>query len=260
MVWSVIAAEVAGKHRAGTNKIGQDAAGAWVSGMTGFGGLADGLGSCSRSGEGARAVVSVVEKHLPTLFAEPTGVTPKTATDRFHLLVDLVREDVFARAAADGCPIEEFHSTLLAVALGVDWMAAASIGDGFLAVRFLDEVDYVLALPPAPARYVDETATVLAADAHTHLRVYFAPRPAARVFGSSDGLTRHGLVYREDGWVPHQPFFRNLLEGRLAPPATELAALDLLNHPQINTDEVDDDKSLIAFFRLDPRPAIAEEG
>jgi hypothetical protein len=234
-MWNVIGASVAGTSHQATGRQCEDACG-WraATGVTCLA-VADGAGSRPLSRCGAALAVE------GSLLACAEGPRTGDPAARLRLIFAAAREQITARALADGHDEDDYATTLAVAILTGTSVAVGQIGDTIAVAGHAGSYQTVA---PAPrAEYVNETAFLTGPDALGELRIDVTP--ADTVFLATDGL-RFKILDDLATAAPFAPFFEDLAAFARSPQASDdavrafLAGLD---------DQSGDDKTLVAAVR-----------
>jgi len=237
-MWQVIGASVAGTAHQAAGRECEDACG-WraAPGLTCLA-VADGAGSRPMSRHGAaRAVES-------SLLACAEGSRDEDPAAWLRLIFAAAREQITARALADGKDAGDYATTLAVAVLTGAAVAVGQIGDTIAVAGRAGKYE---TLTPAPrAEYVNETAFLTGPDALDALRITVTPAAQAdTLFLATDGL-RFKILDDLATAAPFTPFFDDLAAFARSAQASDdavrafLAALD---------DQSGDDKTLVAAVR-----------
>jgi hypothetical protein len=234
-MWKVIGASVAGTSHQATGRQCEDACG-WRagSGVTCLA-VADGAGSRPKSRCGAALAVE------SSLLACAEGQRAEDPAAWLPLIFAAAREQITARARADGNDADEYATTLAVAILTSTAVAVGQIGD---TIAVAGHAGGYQAVAPAPrAEYVNETAFLTGPGALRELRIEVTPAAQAdTVFLATDGL-RFKILDDLATAAPFEPFFEDLAAFARSPQASDdavrafLAGLD---------DQSGDDKTLVA--------------
>jgi hypothetical protein len=206
------------------------------------GAIADGIGSAVHSDVGSKLAVETASAYLLERAAELLARRGKTA--REHCLGALAKaaEALRSCAARHKCSPDDYGCTLILVLAAPDWLAALSVGDGFVVWRDAGSDAHEVLIPPDKSEFVNYTSSITSSDTQETLRFEFCHAAPAFVLASSDGLLY--LVLESETWKPHPPFF-NFIESYIArDEVTNDKLRKLLADPQINA-LTDDDKTLL---------------
>ena len=214
--------------------------------------LADGAGSATRGGEGARLAAQTMTRALSAQRPE----TPDETREVLEQAAEKTRRAIQMKAQEAGADIQEYHTTLLAVVHTGRILGTLQIGDGAI-ITASPRGDARLVHQPQQGRYPNETnfLTGSAFQSHTMISAQEAG-DTDRVFLTSDGLQRLVLDYRPGtGPVPHQEFFRRLfgwLEGQTNCRKARQEMQGLLQSYKV-TDKTQDDTSILAAVLKEDR-------
>lgn len=237
-MWKVIGASVAGTSHQATGRQCEDACG-WRAGaeVTCLA-VADGAGSRPQSRCGAALAVE------SSLLACAEGPRDGDPAGWLRLIFTAAREQIIARALADGNSADDYATTLAVAILTGTAVAVGQIGDTIAVAGH--EGSYQAVAPAPRAEYVNETAFLTGPDALGELRIDVTPAAQAdTVFLATDGL-RFKILDDLATAAPFAPFFEDLAAFAGSPEASDdavrafLAGLD---------DQSGDDKTLIAAVR-----------
>src|SRR6516162_4463797 len=201
-MWKVIGASVAGTLHQATGRQCEDACG-WRAGteVTCLA-VADGTGSRPMSGCGAALAVE------GSLLASAEGRRDEDPAAWLRLIFAEAREQITARALADGNDADDYATTLAVAILTGTAVAVGQIGD---TIAVAGHAGSYQAVAPAPrAEYVNETAFLTGPDALGELRIEVTPAARAdTVFLATDGL-RFKILDDLATAAPFAPFFEDL--------------------------------------------------
>ncbi|MBT8507941.1 hypothetical protein AZH53_05895 [Methanomicrobiaceae archaeon CYW5] len=173
-------------------------------------GVADGFGSASRGGTGARRAVDIALERVAGFFhpADDEGDVPAF----FEKNRDIVRagivsahEALWSLAGAEGLSPREFACTMILVLWYGSSCTVAHIGDGGVVVRTPDGL--ICLSSPQKGEYVNETCSLAAADYTENLRVIENVPGTSACALFTDGVERSLLVKNGAAWEPYGPFF-----------------------------------------------------
>ena len=266
--WTALAAAEIGAAHVKRQMPCQDAC-AIVVRRTGLvlGALSDGVGSASQSEVGARLAIASALKAMIEEARERTlrdaQPPPRDVFERaLGRAVEAIRRCAVAAQREEG----DYACTLILLAVAPTWIAALSVGDGFVAWRPADSPEHQVLLPPEKGEFVNYTTAITSMNASESVRFEIRQQPPAFAMASSDGLLY--LALKSESWQPHAPFFQFLeSQARRSDMSLELLRA-LLRHPQV-AELSDDDKSLLivssrrydaASARCDAPPNESGEG
>jgi hypothetical protein len=206
--------------------------------------VADGAGSATRSGDGARLACALMLEETRAL-REPGDLSRELVCDwlaRFQ-------GEIGVRAEAEGLAPRDFACTLLVAVVGEERAAFFQIGDGAMVVS--DGDGYAWVFWPDNGEYENLTYFATDPQAADHLRFDTVDRAVDEIALFSDGLQRLALHYQTR--TAHPPFFRSLFAAVRAADGESAESLSgklaaYLSSPQVN-ERTDDDKTLILATR-----------
>jgi hypothetical protein len=162
--------------------------------------------------------------------------------DAFERALGCAVEAIRRRAAAQEREESDYACTLILLAVAPTWIAAMSVGDGFVAWRPAASPEHEVLVPPEKGEFVNYTTAITSTNVLESVRFEVRQCPPAFAMASSDGLLY--LALKSETWVPHAPFFQ-FLESQIRRPEVGPELLGaLLRHPQV-AELSDDDKSLL---------------
>jgi hypothetical protein len=158
-----------------------------------------------------------------------------------RLIFGAAREQITARALADGNDADDYATTLAVAILTGAAVAVGQIGD---TIAVTGRAGSYQTLAPAPrAEYVNETAFITVPDALGELRIDVTPAAQAdTVFLATDGL-RFKILDDLATAAPFAPFFEDLAAFARSPQASDDAVRAFLTGLD---DQSGDDKTLVA--------------
>lgn len=196
--------------------------------------LSDGLGSATRSQEGAEAAVHAAVDAVG-------GRSDSSCSAAF----DAIRAARLALGElARGSDLDEFACTLLVGVAGRDELVVAQIGDGGVVAETAG--DLVLVSDPGDSEYVDEVEPLTAADWENRIR-YSGAREVTAISMFSDGCQRAALTRSAGMWIPHPGFFNPLFRHARSALSAEEGSKDIetLLAGRKMTECSEDDKTLL---------------
>ena len=173
-------------------------------------GVADGFGSASRGGDGARTAVDVALERVAAFFypaGEEDDVPALYEKNRDIVRAGIVsaHEALCRRAGAEGVSPAEYACTIILVLWYGSSCTVAHIGDGGVVVRTTEGL--VCVSPPQKGEYVNETYSLAAPDYAGNLRIIENVPGTSACALFSDGVERSLLVRDGRVWKPYEPFF-----------------------------------------------------
>jgi hypothetical protein len=210
--------------------------------------VADGAGSATRSGDGARLACGLILDEVRTL-CELGGSVTELSRDLICDWLVRFQSEIGIRAAADGLAPRDFACTLLVMIIGQDHAVFFQIGDGAMVVS--DGDDYAWIFWPDNGEYENLTFFATDPQASSHLQFDTCDRRIDEIALFSDGLQRLALHYQTR--TAHSPFFRSLLSvirsaDNDSPESLSTKLASYLASPAIN-ERTDDDKTLVLAAR-----------
>src|SRR5438105_5500914 len=174
--------------------------------------VADGAGSAAKSELGAATAVNAAVTLLAESFygyqlRAGSASAPFDPIAMQEMLVSVLaksRATVEARAQECGIASSQLASTLIAILLGPDRIAAAQVGDGGAVIELADGRFETL-LKPDSGEFVNETTFLTSARAMKSIQFAALETPVKSIAVITDGLQMLALRFPE--WIPFQPFF-----------------------------------------------------
>ncbi|PIG94361.1 PP2C family serine/threonine-protein phosphatase [Gloeocapsopsis sp. IPPAS B-1203] len=218
------------------------------------GAVADGAGSAKYADIGAKLAVETVIEHFAKFEAylrkrkhfwqkNIPPITEKYATKIFTKAVKKVAAVLKEQAITKGYSVNDLACTLLIVIATPTWIAAMQIGDGFIAVRFPDQLQVLF--PPDKGEYINETTFVTSAKALKAMRVCVCEGKQEFICVATDGLEQ--VAIRMSDGTPFSPFFQPLEQYLQETPNPEMEdeyLSSFLNSDRLNA-RTNDDKTLL---------------
>jgi protein phosphatase 2C-like protein len=210
--------------------------------------VADGAGSASHGGEGARiaieAAVAFVECRRREVCAEPSDALARGC-------FDAARSRLLSEADARGIRPRDLGCTFLGILSSQSRAAAVQIGDGAIVLDIGDGL--TIPIEPMNGEFANATRFVVDDDAAEQVAVATFDRPIQRAAALSDGVQRIATNLATN--TPHEPFFEPFFRTLGASEAadredelqTALAAFLASEHVNARTD---DDKTLALAVML----------
>jgi len=237
-MWKVIGASVAGTSHQAAGRQCEDVCGWRAAPEVTCLAVADGAGSRPMSRCGAALAVE------SALLACADGPRAGDPAAWLRLVFGAAREQITARALADGNEVDDYATTLAVAILTRAAVAVGQIGD---TIAVAGRAGSYQTVAPAPrAEYVNETAFLTGPDALGELRIdVTAAAEADTVFLATDGL-RFKILDDLATAAPFAPFFEDLATFARSSQASDdavrafLAGLD---------DQSGDDKTVVAAVR-----------
>jgi serine/threonine protein phosphatase PrpC len=244
-LWKCAAVSVRGRSHQKTGQPCQDASYCKViDGILLVGAVADGAGSASHGGLGARVAA---EKAVETL-AEHAGNCLRSDDDAqwnrlLFSALEVARGNVAASAAGQNQPTRQLATTLILFVAGPNFIAAAQIGDG--AVVFQDKDGEILALTsPQNGEYINSTTFLVSPDAFKSVQQKTWRGGYTSVAAFTDGLQMLALTM--PGGSPHRQFFAPLFGFSSKRDANDTAReLEQFLRSEKITSRADDDLTLM---------------
>jgi Protein phosphatase 2C len=244
--WRVVgASEVGTSHTANSRscedscwaQVGQSAAG--IPFLALF--VADGAGSAAKGGAGAELAIQAAVAFFEQQLCLPEfRLSDVLATQ----CVISIREQIYAKAEADGLKARDFACTFLGVISSKLGTLVLQIGDGGVVLDVGDGLE--VPVVPMTGEYANMTHFLTDEDAVTQLVTKTYPAIATRVAVFSDGLQRLALNMADS--TAHEPFFApffKVLASATSDQEDQLnnALVKFLQSPAVN-ERTDDDKTL----------------
>ncbi|MBI4757377.1 MAG: protein phosphatase 2C domain-containing protein [Betaproteobacteria bacterium] len=244
-MWQVIGASVPGTSHTRSGLPCQDAHGWRVAGQHVVLAVADGLGSASMSGRGARLAVEGALGVVAPALAGLSGSAGAQWADLLSVAFAQARDCLVQAALVEDIPVRELATTLLIAVAGADGFATGQIGDGAMVAMLADGA---LAMVSAPQRgeYANEIMPLTAEDALASVSVSVRPERVKSLALLTDGL--QNLSLNAASGAPHEPFFMPFIEAvlhqRLDGHAVSAQLADFLACERVCA-RTDDDKTLL---------------
>lgn len=164
--------------------------------------VADGAGSASFGGDGAKAAVEAVIEHIENTDASfPFERIISEAVGR-------ARERVLALAEQAGCDKSDFATTLICAIASEQEFCAAQIGDGVLCVRS-ESGAWQCVFWPQHGEYINSTCFLTDDNALNLLSISNRQESVCDIVMMSDGLEKLALDYGNK--APFSPFLDNII-------------------------------------------------
>jgi len=142
------------------------------------------------------------------------------------------------------CYDQDLACTLIVFFANYFCISAMQIGDGFIAVRSVDD-DLQLLFTPDKGEYINETTFVTSSNAFEEMQVKVLEKPCSFICASTDGLEKVAINFKD--WQPFPPFFNPLEEYMRETAETDednQYIIDFLNSERLNA-RTNDDKTLL---------------
>lgn len=209
-MWKIIGASIIGTSHLRAGLPCQDAHGyrVWKSGV--ITAVADGLGSATKSDEGARLAVGTV---LDLLENDLTIHSPANNEDWSEVLASafaVARQRLEQAAETSSLPLREYGTTLLVAIVTSDRLAVGHIGDGAV-VALIEEDRLETISAPQRGEYANEVAPLTAKNALDLVRFSVHSISVRAVALLSDGL--QNLCINTVTGAPYAPFFSPFFNG-----------------------------------------------
>ncbi|MBI2726201.1 MAG: protein phosphatase 2C domain-containing protein [Polaromonas sp.] len=253
MSWTVVSASVIGTSHIARSQECQDDCWAFeISLADGRSALvvfvADGAGSASNGGEGARLAIQSAVKLACDELATPGFVLNEELAGR---CVETVRETIQAEAWAQQKVPRDFACTFLGVVAIPDATLVMQIGDGGIVMDVGDGLE--LAVIPMNGEYANMTNFVTDENALSLVTTRLINKAAGKIAAFTDGVQRLALNMTEN--TPHEPFFKPFFDvlSKSSEDQTEQlgeALASYLGSEPVNA-RTDDDKTLALAVRLE---------
>ena len=211
---------------------------------------ADGAGSASRGGDGARLAIDAAIHSLNDALSRSAETANEDGVR--NTLADALasaRSELEREADRHALLLREYSTTLILLFAGPALVTAAQIGDGGSVIRGSDGAVTALTQPGSEG-YVNETTFLTSDDALSSVQFGAYNGSAAGFAVFTDGLQMLALQMPEG--TPHQPFFTPLFEfaARVADESqAQKELIDFLRSPRI-TQRTDDDLTLVLGSRI----------
>jgi hypothetical protein len=253
MTWQAIGSSVQGSGHVPTSTPCQDAHGYRVTDDYAIAVIADGLGSADQSEKGAHLAVETTLDLLDKALRTMTPSAPEAWTETLKAAFDLSRQKLESVAERSGLPLREYGTTLIAVAVTLDWIAIGHLGDG--AVVVLSDQDSVETISaPQHGEYANEVVPLTALDALASVRFTVRQQTIKAAALLTDGL--QSLSINSATNEPYTPFFAPFFEaicGVIDTADASQALARFLLSERI-CERTDDDKTLVVLGKV-PRPS-----
>ena len=203
--------------------------------------VADGAGSAKFAEIGsALAAKSAIESLLEKF---QSVVSEGDAISALKVTIDRARLKLVSESEQRAIPLRELATTLLLAAVGIDWIAAAQIGDGAVLAGQSPETLRAFTRPIA-SEYLNETQFLTSDNAVEQAQIVFEKSTIRSVAVFSDGLQMLCLKMADS--TAHPAFFKPLFNFLKSATDLQAAQKDLSNFlesPRI-TNRTDDDLTL----------------
>ncbi|MGI0483117.1 PP2C family serine/threonine-protein phosphatase [Geminocystis sp. CENA526] len=222
-----------------------------------IGAVADGAGSAKYSDIGSKIAVNTAISFLEGYFDrlleniklnpdKPRRNTPSInqAQDVYNDLLKEVLKAINDEAQKSNYQYQDLACTLIIFFASDKYICAMQIGDGFIAVRPVDE-DLQLLFTPDKGEYINETTFVTSSNAFEEMQIKVLDKPCSFICASTDGLEKVAINFKN--WQPFPPFFNPLEEYMKETAETEedkQYIIDFLNSERLNA-RTNDDKTLL---------------
>lgn len=207
-----------------------------------IGAVADGIGSAQHSDVGSRLAVNAAVEYLLQHGTDLLASHGRSARDHCRHALKAAAQVIKAHAEKQNGNTDDYACTLLMLLAAPDWLAALSVGDGFVVWRPASSDEHEVLIPPDKTEFVNYTHSITSSDIMETCRFELRSEPPAFGLVSTDGLLY--LVLENETWKPHPPFF-NFIETYIVGKDINNDTLrKLLADPQINA-LTDDDKTLL---------------
>lgn len=206
--------------------------------------MADGVGSASRSDEGARMACAIAINTICEMLEADYGWFPED--DQLFINEAFKHSQSYLNDFADRnkAELNEFATTLIVVILRPSRITAGMIGDG--QVVFQDsEGEYACLFSIQKYQYGNLMMPITSANLENELQIRQVEIAMESVFVLTDGLLSMSCDLHL--MTPHRPFFDNFLQlmGKVESSKEACIQLEMfLSHPFFD-EETEDDKSII---------------
>ena len=244
-MWKVVGAAVRGRSHERADIPCQDAVG-WVTVDAGTClAIADGAGSRPRSQHGSAEVVRSVLAYATDTLGTPEAKDP---AGWMSAAFARARDDLETLAAAGGCAVDEFATTLAVALLTGEHLVVGQLGDGIVVV--CDGGTYRTVSPPPRHEYANETEFLTGVTALSALRLDRQDiPPVTEVVMSTDGM-RFQVLEDLAAYTPYAPFFADVGHQARTDGVGDDAVRAFLS---ALSDQSGDDKSLVIAVHLPER-------
>lgn len=211
--------------------------------------VADGLGSASRSDQGAQLVIDAALSVLDKLFMTCRQHDPDNWTQYLTNAFIAARESLEQAAKSSSCSLREYGTTLIVFIITQNWMAVGHLGDGAV-VAMLEDGSIQTISAPERGEYVNEVVPLTAPEALSRVRYVVYPVTAKAAALLTDGL--QNLCINAEDNTPHAPFFEPFFEAACLPldiPATSRQLTAFLNSERVCS-RSDDDKTFVVIGQI----------
>lgn len=241
--WRVVGASVVGRRHVSAG-LGCDDDHVWQESPLGIViGVADGAGSASRGGDGARLATGATRVKAAHLLASAGQDDPDLLRFALSETLQLARRDLEVAGAGD--VFRDLATTMTVVVVGTNLLGVAHVGDGAVVVR--SEAGLRL-IGTSQQEYVNETVFLTSHDYLDAATFHIEPvGGVSAVAALTDGL--QFLAFEMATRTPHPGFFTPMFDLTASMDSTELE--EFLGSEKINA-ETDDDKTLVLAVRLTP--------
>lgn len=218
-----------------------------------LGAIADGCGSASHGGLGAKlavmgAINSLEQWHqFATTKGEPQW--PSRLNDAklkrfFHYLLHCLQQELRQQAKSIGCDYSELATTLIVFIAHPQGLSAMQLGDGFLVTRSQGQ-DYQLNFIPNKGEYANQTVFITSDNAQNYVQIIQNEQPVEFICAATDGL--ENVALKQPEWLAFAPFFKPLEDylHETIDPEQEPEYLDQFLSSERLNERTQDDKTLL---------------
>jgi Protein phosphatase 2C len=214
--------------------------------------VSDGAGSASRADFASQTTCLELIRQIETWVAEG-GCLSSLARETVDCWIDNVIQTLRGRAKAEGKPLREYASTLIAALVGDGAAAFFQVGDGAIVVSEGVEDGWSYVFWPQHGEFANTTNFVISATVRDVLEFQLVQRRVSEIALFTDGI--ENLVLHHATRSAYQPFFNQIFKPVRASLAIghdfELSKglVRYLSQPAI-CERTDDDKSLVLATRV----------
>jgi len=212
--------------------------------------VADGLGSASRSDEGARIASCKAVESLETTISGQTLNLDEEWLREMKQSFGKARESLLLYANEQMVTAREFATTLTCIVLTEDQIVVGHLGDGFVVAEDRQGLLHTIARPQR-GEYANEVCPLTADNALEFLDIQLCRFQIKSILLSTDGMLR--LALKLPDATPYEPFFRPLIDFVAKVETEEMGSQNLgqfLTSDRV-CERTDDDKTLVIVTRLD---------
>jgi serine/threonine protein phosphatase PrpC len=219
----------------------------WETGM--IAAVADGLGSASRSDQGAQLAIEAALTMLDQLFMTCQLDDLDNWAQYLSSAFTAARESLERAATSSSCSLREYGTTLIVLIIAQNHLAVGHLGDGAVVAMLEDGSIHTISAPER-GEYANEVVPLTAPDALCRVRYSVFPITAKVVALLTDGL--QNLCINAASNTPHIPFFEPFFEAACLSCDTREVSKQLAAF--LNSERVcsrsNDDKTLVVIGQI----------